>query len=241
MHITRVSVESPIAKYVVDTPPKSCRILRCSPSAASLPVLVPALFLVQVNSLEMEMLRMISFSLFVQADQYERYRSSLYSHATSSLHYGPPGALIGGVNHPQEEQFAAGSAQCGGYSPSVQPQLVQPPQPSQQQHPRPPPPQQQQPQQQQQQPQQQQPQQQQLHEHEFATQVAISISGCASGSTLSAGALPVHELCSNFQRQPQEQLAGNVVYKANSCAGRAAPIGIPQSSVHDRVHDPMMD
>lgn len=35
---------------------------------------------VQVNSLEMEMLRMISFSLFVQPEQYERYRGSLYSH-----------------------------------------------------------------------------------------------------------------------------------------------------------------
>jgi hypothetical protein len=34
----------------------------------------------QVNSLEMEMLRMISFSLFVQTDQYDRYRASLYSH-----------------------------------------------------------------------------------------------------------------------------------------------------------------
>jgi len=37
---------------------------------------------VEVNSLEMEMLRMISFSLFVQPDQYERYRCSLYSHMT---------------------------------------------------------------------------------------------------------------------------------------------------------------
>jgi hypothetical protein len=34
----------------------------------------------EVNSLEMEMLRMISFSLFVQPEQYERYRGSLYSH-----------------------------------------------------------------------------------------------------------------------------------------------------------------
>ena len=31
----------------------------------------------EVNSLEMEMLRMISFSLFVQPEQYERYRRSL--------------------------------------------------------------------------------------------------------------------------------------------------------------------
>ena len=36
----------------------------------------------EVNSLEMEMLRMISFSLFVQPDQYERYRGSLYSHVS---------------------------------------------------------------------------------------------------------------------------------------------------------------
>ena len=39
----------------------------------------------EVNALEMEMLRMISFSLFVQPEQYERYRSSLYSHVQ------PPG------------------------------------------------------------------------------------------------------------------------------------------------------
>merc|ERR1712070_857875 len=34
----------------------------------------------EINSLEMEMLRMISFSLFVQPEQYERYRISLYTH-----------------------------------------------------------------------------------------------------------------------------------------------------------------
>ena len=34
----------------------------------------------EVNSLEMELLRMISFSLFVHPQQYERYRGSLYSH-----------------------------------------------------------------------------------------------------------------------------------------------------------------
>lgn len=38
----------------------------------------------EVNSLEMEMLRMISFSLFVQPEQYERYRGSLYSHVEPS-------------------------------------------------------------------------------------------------------------------------------------------------------------
>ena len=36
---------------------------------------------VEVNALEMELLRMISFSLFVQPEQYGRYRASLYSHA----------------------------------------------------------------------------------------------------------------------------------------------------------------
>lgn len=45
----------------------------------------------EVNSLEMEMLRMISFSLFVQPDQYERYRGSLYSHVTPAPQHGPPG------------------------------------------------------------------------------------------------------------------------------------------------------
>eukprot|EP00326_Haptolina_ericina_P030653 CAMPEP_0181171404 /NCGR_PEP_ID=MMETSP1096-20121128/1889_1 /TAXON_ID=156174 ORGANISM="Chrysochromulina ericina, Strain CCMP281" /NCGR_SAMPLE_ID=MMETSP1096 /ASSEMBLY_ACC=CAM_ASM_000453 /LENGTH=209 /DNA_ID=CAMNT_0023259045 /DNA_START=20 /DNA_END=649 /DNA_ORIENTATION=- len=37
----------------------------------------------EVNSLEMEMLRMISFSLFVEPDVYERYRRSLYAHVQS--------------------------------------------------------------------------------------------------------------------------------------------------------------
>lgn len=32
----------------------------------------------EVNNLEMEMLRMISFSLYVSPEQYERYRTSLY-------------------------------------------------------------------------------------------------------------------------------------------------------------------
>ena len=44
----------------------------------------------EVNSLEMEMLRMISFSLFVQPDQYERYRGSLYSHVSSPTQPGLP-------------------------------------------------------------------------------------------------------------------------------------------------------
>jgi len=51
----------------------------------------------EVNSLEMEMLRMISFSLFVQPEQYERYRGSLYSHVkplpTSAGGLGDTGAV----------------------------------------------------------------------------------------------------------------------------------------------------
>jgi len=39
----------------------------------------------EVNSLEMEMLRMISFSLFVEPEAYERYRGSLYSHARAPI------------------------------------------------------------------------------------------------------------------------------------------------------------
>ena len=38
----------------------------------------------QVNSLEMEMLRMISFSLFVQPEQYERYKRCLYAKGVSA-------------------------------------------------------------------------------------------------------------------------------------------------------------
>lgn len=51
----------------------------------------------QVNSLEMEMLRMISFSLFVQTDQYDRYRASLYSHVGQpgqpATHAAGPGTI----------------------------------------------------------------------------------------------------------------------------------------------------
>mmetsp|Transcript_13785 Transcript_13785/g.29068 ORF Transcript_13785/g.29068 Transcript_13785/m.29068 type:complete len:203 (-) Transcript_13785:534-1142(-) len=47
----------------------------------------------EVNSLEMEMLRMISFSLFVQPDHYERYRGSLYSHLSEQRAPPPPPAV----------------------------------------------------------------------------------------------------------------------------------------------------
>mmetsp|Transcript_32827 Transcript_32827/g.68809 ORF Transcript_32827/g.68809 Transcript_32827/m.68809 type:complete len:196 (+) Transcript_32827:215-802(+) len=50
----------------------------------------------EVNSLEMEMLRMISFSLFVEPEAYERYRVTLYSHARAAGMLGmgaPPAAL----------------------------------------------------------------------------------------------------------------------------------------------------
>ena len=57
----------------------------------------------QVNSLEMEMLRMISFSLFVQPEQYERYRCSLYSHMT-------PGGAGAGEALAQVPEGAAAAA-----------------------------------------------------------------------------------------------------------------------------------
>lgn len=46
----------------------------------------------EINSLEMVMLRMISFSLFVQPEQYERYRISLYTHVKPRAQHGqqPP-------------------------------------------------------------------------------------------------------------------------------------------------------
>jgi len=47
----------------------------------------------EVNSLEMEMLRMISFSLFVEPEAYERYRRSLYSHVRAGSLRGVPSAL----------------------------------------------------------------------------------------------------------------------------------------------------
>ena len=60
----------------------------------------------QVNSLEMEMLRMISFSLFVQPEQYERYRCSLYSHMTPG---GGAGEALAQV--PEGAAAAAAAAQ----------------------------------------------------------------------------------------------------------------------------------
>jgi len=42
----------------------------------------------------MEMLRMISFSLFVQTDQYDRYRASLYSHVGQP---GPAASQLAGL------------------------------------------------------------------------------------------------------------------------------------------------
>lgn len=47
----------------------------------------------EVNNLEMEMLRMISFGLFVAPEQYERYRWSLYSQASEEDRGGQDGDL----------------------------------------------------------------------------------------------------------------------------------------------------
>lgn len=58
---------------------------------------------IEVNSLEMEMLRMISFSLFVQPEQYERYRCSLYSHMS-------PAAQAALTNVPEGAQAAQADA-----------------------------------------------------------------------------------------------------------------------------------
>lgn len=74
---------------------------------------------IEVNSLEMEMLRMISFSLFVQPEQYERYRCSLYSHMApaQSLMQLPEGAQGGeapvmgfGTSEPPPQQAATPAA-----------------------------------------------------------------------------------------------------------------------------------
>jgi len=75
---------------------------------------------IEVNSLEMEMLRMISFSLFVQPEQYERYRCSLYSHmgtatataAQAALSQVPEAAAT-------QAQAAAPAGQPMGYPPAA--------------------------------------------------------------------------------------------------------------------------
>lgn len=64
---------------------------------------------IEVNSLEIEMLRMISFSLFVQPDQYDRYRCSLYSHVSPV----PPG--VAGLL-PTIQGSAARTPQPGQYA-----------------------------------------------------------------------------------------------------------------------------
>jgi len=68
---------------------------------------------VEVNSLEMEMLRMISFSLFVQPDQYERYRCSLYSHMA-------PAQNVMGAGAPEVAQGPDASAAAMGLTASEQ-------------------------------------------------------------------------------------------------------------------------
>eukprot|EP00316_Scyphosphaera_apsteinii_P012654 CAMPEP_0119311980 /NCGR_PEP_ID=MMETSP1333-20130426/24586_1 /TAXON_ID=418940 /ORGANISM="Scyphosphaera apsteinii, Strain RCC1455" /LENGTH=219 /DNA_ID=CAMNT_0007316501 /DNA_START=53 /DNA_END=712 /DNA_ORIENTATION=+ len=81
----------------------------------------------EVNSLEMEMLRMISFSLFVQPDQYERYRCSLYQHVAPSAPLTPdvqPSATQSTALQP-----ACHGTMCSSGSPAVGSQPVYAPQP----------------------------------------------------------------------------------------------------------------
>jgi len=77
---------------------------------------------IEVNSLEMEMLRMISFSLFVQSDQYERYRCSLYSHmvpASVEAAQGPAPPPPVGLT----EQQAANASVVAGAAASADPMV----------------------------------------------------------------------------------------------------------------------
>jgi len=68
---------------------------------------------VEVNSLEMEMLRMISFSLFVEPEAYERYRGSLYSQVRAAAHASVPSIMIANAieeqaqHHDQAERRAS--------------------------------------------------------------------------------------------------------------------------------------
>jgi hypothetical protein len=70
----------------------------------------------------MEMLRMISFSLFVQSDQYERYRCSLYSHmvpASVEAAQGPAPPPPVGLT----EQQAANASVVAGAAASADPMV----------------------------------------------------------------------------------------------------------------------
>ena len=66
----------------------------------------------EVNSLEMELLRMISFSLFVQPQQYERYRGSLYSHLPQMTQSVPVPVPVPAEAHVDVAQSHA----CGAYA-----------------------------------------------------------------------------------------------------------------------------
>lgn len=77
---------------------------------------------IEVNSLEMEMLRMISFSLFVQSDQYERYRCSLYSHMVpANAEQGPEQPVAPPVG--LTEQQAANASVVAGAAASADPMV----------------------------------------------------------------------------------------------------------------------
>ena len=67
----------------------------------------------EVNSLEMELLRMISFSLFVQPQQYERYRGSLYSHLPQMTQQSVPVPVPAAA---EAHADAAQSHACGAYA-----------------------------------------------------------------------------------------------------------------------------
>jgi len=78
----------------------------------------------EVNSLEMEMLRMISFSLFVQPEQYERYRCSLYSHVSSPASAEHAAQAMRGGPSTEAAPHPICVPHAGGYESSSDPMVV---------------------------------------------------------------------------------------------------------------------
>ena len=79
----------------------------------------------EVNSLEMELLRMISFSLFVQPQQYERYRGSLYSHLPQMTQSVPVPVPVPAEAHVDVAQSHACGAGGAGVPAGAPPALAQ--------------------------------------------------------------------------------------------------------------------
>lgn len=154
---------------------------------------------------------MISFSLFVQPDQYERYRSSLYSHMTPSPQHGLsgdqftissacPSAITSATRTASsDEQGTLGRQRCTGCGAQHYALTTQ---------------------------------------RENASSSSNG-DGYTSFAASMAGALSIAPalIGSSEQQQP----SGTVSSEAGTGADRAMPIGLQQAHGHGQMYDPMID